>query len=275
MFELPMEALRAAVSDRTRAIVVNTPHNPTGRVFSRKELECIAELCLRHDILAITDEVYEDLVYEGEHISLASLPGMWERTVTLSSLGKSFSLTGWKIGWSIAPPDLTAGIRAAHQFLTFATATPLQHAAAAGLEFEQSYYQSLQADYRRKRDMLADGLREVGFDVFLPASGFFIIADHTRLSRDRIRQDPSNHSNAKVDSADESNDAIGATGATKIADDVAFARWLIKEVGVAAIPPGSFYSNPEDGRAMIRFAFCKDEQTLQEAVDRLKRGLAR
>ena len=171
------------VTPRTRAILVNTPHNPTGKVFTRAELDVIAELCREHDLIAITDEVYERMVFDGEHIRLATLDGMRERTVTLSSLGKTFSLTGWKIGWAIAPPALTAGVRAAHQFTTFATATPLQHGAAAALGAPASYYQELLEQYRRRRDLLVDGLSDLGFEVYRPQGTYFVLADHTAFGQ--------------------------------------------------------------------------------------------
>ncbi|MEZ6235446.1 MAG: aminotransferase class I/II-fold pyridoxal phosphate-dependent enzyme [Phycisphaerales bacterium] len=165
-------------------MVVNTPHNPTGKVFSRAELGLIASLCREHDLIAITDEVYERLVFEPDepHIRLASLPGMWERTITLSSLGKTFSLTGWKIGWAVGPGRLIAGVRAAHQFLTYAIATPLQHAAGAAIERGDAYIADLVADYARKRDRLADGLASLGFEVFTPSGTYFIMADHLGAS---------------------------------------------------------------------------------------------
>ncbi len=224
------------VSDATRAIVVNTPHNPTGRVFDDAEQELLAGLCLRHDVVAICDEVYEHMVYEGRHRSLATLDGMWERTITLSSLGKTFSFTGWKIGWAIAPPPLTAAVRAAHQFLTFATATPLQHAAATALAAPDEYFVELVAAYRARRDVLVDGLRAANLDVFTPQGTYFVLASHAELG---------------------------------LGDDVAFARYLTTEVGVAAIPPSAFYTDAADGASLIRFAFCKDEATLEAAVDRL------
>jgi aspartate/methionine/tyrosine aminotransferase len=237
-FAVDPAALAAAFTARTKAILVNTPQNPTGKVFTRAELELIARLCRQHDVIAITDEVYERLVFEGEHVHLASLPGMADRTVTLSSLGKTFSLTGWKIGWAIASSALTAGVRAAHQFLTFATATPLQHGAIAAREAPESYYRDLLDGYRRKRDLLADGLARLGFVVFPPGGTYFILADHTPFG---------------------------------FSDDAAFCRHLIESVGVAAIPTSVFYHDPSDGRALVRFAFCKDEQTLREALARMGR----
>jgi len=235
-FRLDPDELRAAFSAKTRAIVVNTPHNPTGRVFDRDELQAIADLCHEFDAIAITDEVYEHMVYEGEHVSLATLEGMWDRTVTLSSLGKSFSLTGWKVGWAIAPEHLTAGVRAAHQFLTFATASPLQHGAAAALNAPNAYYFNLASDYKAKRDLLAGGLGAVGFKVLMPHGTYFMLADHTRFGFD---------------------------------NDVDFVKHLIEKAGVAAIPPSAFYHRPEDGASLVRFAFCKDEKTLRAAIERL------
>lgn len=238
-FALDEAQLRAAFTSRTRAILINTPHNPTGKVFSHAELELVARLAREHDILVITDEVYERLVYEGDHIHFAMLPGMRERTVTLSSLGKSFSLTGWKIGWAIASPELTAGVRAAHQFLTFATATPLQHGAIAALRAPASYYHELSASYGAKRTLLVEGLRRVGFEVYPldgPQGSYFIVADHTPFG---------------------------------FADDVAFTKHLIEEIGVACIPNSAFYHDPADGKALVRFAFCKTEPTLREALERL------
>lgn len=235
-FAIDPEELRAAFSTKTRAIVVNTPHNPTGRVFSRAELQAIADLCHEFDAIAITDEVYEHMVFTGEHTSLATLDGMWERTVTLSSLGKSFSLTGWKVGWAIAPDHLTQGVRAAHQFLTFTTATPLQHGAATALGAPNAYYFNLAADYKVRRDLLAGGLSALGFKVMMPQGTYFMLADHTRFGFE---------------------------------DDVAFVTHLIEKTGVAAIPPSAFYHRPSDGAALVRFAFCKDKETLRRAIERL------
>lgn len=237
-FRLEADELRAAFSNRTRAIVVNSPHNPTGRVFTREELESVAALCREYDVIAITDEVYERMVFDGDHISLATLDGMWDRTITLSSLGKSFSLTGWKVGWAIAPEPLTAGVRAAHQFLTFTTASPLQHGAAAALRAPDSYYDELAAAYRSRRDLLVGGLTDLGFEVFTPAGTYFMLADHTSFG---------------------------------FADDVQFVRHLIETTGVAAIPPSAFYHRREDGASLVRFAFCKDEDTLAAAIDRLSK----
>ena len=235
-FALDEQALRAAFSDRTRAILLNTPHNPTGKVFTRAELQMIADLCKQHDVIVISDEVYEKLVFEGEHISIATLEGMYERTLTLSSLGKTFSFTGWKIGWAIGPAELNAGVRAAHQFLTFCSATPFQHAAAAALDAPQSYYTEFLAAYRKRRDLLVDGLRGIGFNVYQPAGTYFVLADHTPFGFE---------------------------------DDMAFCRHLVEHCGVAAIPPSSFYHHREYGRSLVRFAFCKTEDELREAIRRM------
>jgi aspartate/methionine/tyrosine aminotransferase len=239
-FGFDPEELRAAFSPKTRAIIVNTPHNPTGKVFSSDELEQVATLCHEFDVIAITDEVYEKLVFDGEHIRLASLDGMFDRTVTLSSLGKTFSLTGWKIGWAVAPPHLTKGVRAAHQYLTFASATPFQHAAAAALRAPRTYFDQFVADYRRRRDLLVGGLADLGFTVRPPDGTYFVLADHTPFG---------------------------------FKDDFAFCRHLIEHVGVATIPPSVFYHDPADGRSLLRFAFCKDDATLAEALDRMRAKL--
>lgn len=230
-------ALEAALSTKTRAVLLNTPHNPTGKVFTREELERIAALARKHDAIVIADEVYERLTYEdAEHVSIASLPGMRERTVTLSSLGKTFSMTGWKIGWAIAPAHLSAGVRSAHQFLTFAVATPFQHAAAAALDRSEEYVPGLRQHYAHMRTKLAGALRELGFRVFDPEGTYFVMADHT----------PFGH-----------------------ADDVAFCRMLTADVRVAAIPPSAFYDDPGMGASLVRFAFCKRTETLDAAIERL------
>lgn len=235
-FRVDPKAVRAAITNRTRAIIVNTPHNPTGRVFDLEELRSIAEISIEHDLVVIADEVYEQMVYSGEHHSIARLDGMWERTVTCSSLGKTFSLTGWKIGWAIAPPALTGALRAAHQFVTYATSTPLQHGAAAALGAGDGYYEELLGSYRARRRVLLDGLESVGFDVLAPEGTYFVYADHTPFG---------------------------------FSDDVSFVRHLIEEVGVAAIPPSAFFSDPAHGADFVRFSFCKGLETLEGAVERL------
>ncbi len=229
--------LEAAIGPKTRLILLNTPHNPTGKVFSGDELEHIAALCRRHDLLVVSDEVYEHLVFEGSHRSPAALPGMRERTVVISSAGKTFSLTGWKIGWTCAPEPLTRALRAAHQFITFCNGTPLQPAVAAGLDADDSYFDGLLAGYRSRRERLCSGLEEIGFGVRWPAGTYFALADIRPLGYD---------------------------------DDVAFCRMLPETVGVAAVPPTSFYQHREAGRHLVRFAFCKSESVLDEAIRRLR-----
>ncbi|HBY94665.1 MAG TPA: aminotransferase [Chloroflexi bacterium] len=229
--------LRAAFGPRTKAILINTPHNPTGKLFRRSELEMIADLCQQHDVIAVTDEVYEHIVFDGnEHIRLATLPGMWERTITLSSAGKSFSLTGWKVGWAIAPSDLSLAVRRTHQFATFATAAPLQEGIAVALRSDDGYYRHLAADYQERRDFLLAALDRAGLPPIQPHGTYFIMADISDLPFE---------------------------------DDVAFCRWLVSQGGVAAIPPTAFYVNKQAGRHLVRFCFCKQWETLQAAAERL------
>lgn len=240
-FTFDPDELRRAFTPRTRAVVVNTPHNPTGKVFAREELSLIAELCVRHDAIAITDEVYERLTFDPAlpHVHPAALPGMADRTVTLSSLGKTFSLTGWKTGWAIASPGLSAGVRSAHQFLTFCSVTPIQHGATAALNGGEEYVASLRDRLRAARDVLAATLAGVGLRVYFPAGTYFILADHTPVSRGM--------------------------------SDMEFCRWQTTEVGVAAIPLSPFYDDPARGRSLVRFAFCKRMETLARAAERLER----
>ena len=228
------DELRDAFNDRTRAIVVNTPHNPTGKVYSQAELNLIARLCQEHDAIAITDEIYERLVYSGRHISIATLPGMAERTITISGASKTYSVTGWRIGWLIAPPSLTAAIRKVHDFLTVGAAHPLQIAVAEALEFPPSFYVELLGDYQERRDAIVAGLQECGFTASSPDGAYYVMA------------------------------GIEAFGAD---DDVAFARRLIEEVAVATVPASSFYHDPSLGRGHIRFSFPKK-------LDTIERGLA-
>jgi len=235
-FALDLRELEAAFSSKTRAIVVNNPHNPTGRVFDLDELSAIATLCEEHDAIAIADEVYEEMVFGQTHLRLAGLPGMWERTLTLSSLGKTFSLTGWKVGWGIGPQHLTAGLRAAHQFMTFTTPTPVQHGAIAALGAPDSFFDDLRSSYVRKRDFLADGLDQVGFETHSPQGTYFLMAGHDRFG---------------------------------FPDDRAFCRHMAETARVVAIPPSVFYHRAEDGASLVRFAFCKDEATLEEALSRM------
>ena len=232
------EELEAVITPKTRAILLNSPHNPTGKVFTRSELEHIAGLCQRFDLIAITDEVYEHLVYEGSHVPLATLPGMRERTVLISSSGKTFSFTGWKVGHTCAPPALSAAIRCAHQFVTFCTATPFQHALARAFVADDAFFTGLVAEYRARRDRLCQGLRELGFGVLAPAGAYFVMTDIRPLG---------------------------------YADDVEFCRMLPEQVGVAAIPPSSFYERPANGRHLVRWAFCKTDDVLDEGLRRLQK----
>lgn len=236
-FRLDPDELAAAFSSRTRAVVVNTPHNPTGRVFTRQELEVVADLCQAHDAIAISDEVYEEMTYGPEMVRLATLPGMAERTVSLSSVGKTYSLTGWKVGWAVAPPHLTAGVRAAHQYMTFATPTPVQHGTVAALGAPDEFYADLRREYQALRDLLGSGLAGIGFDVHMPEGTYFLLAGYRHLSQE---------------------------------DDRTFARRLTKEARVAVVPPSVFFTDPADGNGMVRFAFCKRPEVLEEALRRLE-----
>ena len=229
--------LRAAFGPRTRAIVVNTPHNPTGKVFSREELELIAGLCQQQGAIAITDEIYEHLVYRGEHISMATLPGMEDRTITISGASKTYSVTGWRVGWLIAPPELTVGIRKVHDFLTVGAAHPLQVAVATALGFPDAFYDSLLEEYRERRDAIVAGLREIGFEVRAPDGAYYVMAGIERFGFD---------------------------------DDVAFARHLIETVAVATVPASSFFHEPALGRSQVRFSFPKRMETLNRGLDALR-----
>ena len=234
---IDLDRLERAFGDRTRAVVLNTPNNPTGRVFDRREMEGVAELCRRHDAYVFTDEIYEHIWYEGEHLSMASLPGMRERTITVSGASKTFSITGWRIGWIVAPPEATDAIRKVHDFLTVGAPAPLQEGVAAGLEeLGQEYYEGLETDYRRRREILHEGLTEAGFRCSRPEGAYYVLADFSDVS--------------------------------DLPDDE-FARWLTREAGVAPVPGSSFFSDPEHGRDLVRFAFCKTEETLEEAAGRL------
>ncbi|MFE2451089.1 pyridoxal phosphate-dependent aminotransferase [[Kitasatospora] papulosa] len=236
-YRLDLDELRAAVTPRTRLILLNTPHNPTGTVLTRDELAVVAALACERDLLVVTDEVYEHLVFEGEHIPLASFPGMRERTVTVSSAGKTFSLTGWKIGWITASPELVTAVRSAKQFLTYVSGGPLQYAVADALRLPDSYFDALREDLRAKRDLLSAGLTEAGFEVYEPAGTYFVTTD--------IRP-------------------LGET------DGFAFCRALPERCGVVAVPNAVFYDHREQGAPFVRFAFCKRTDVLTEAVSRLK-----
>ncbi|MFJ2058624.1 pyridoxal phosphate-dependent aminotransferase [Streptomyces sp. NPDC087908] len=238
-YVLDLDELRAAVTDRTRLILLNTPHNPTGTVLTRAELTAVAELAVERDLLVVTDEVYEHLVFDGaEHVPIASLPGMRERTVTIGSAGKTFSFTGWKVGWITASPELTAAVRSAKQFLTYVSSGPFQYAIAEALRLPTAYFDTLRADLQRKRDLLGDGLRAAGFEVYRPRGTYFITTDITPLGEK---------------------------------DAHAFCRALPERCGVVAIPNSVFYDDPDAGRSQVRFAFCKKDDVLIEAGSRLRR----
>ncbi|GAA4993978.1 pyridoxal phosphate-dependent aminotransferase [Streptomyces siamensis] len=237
-FRLDLDELRDAVTDRTRLLLVNTPHNPTGTVLTREELAEIAKLAVERDLLVVTDEVYEHLVFDGaEHVPLASFPGMRERTVTIGSSGKTFSFTGWKVGWVTAPPALVSAVRSAKQFLTYVASGPFQYAVAEALALPDAYFEAFRADMLAKRDVLAAGLAEAGFEVFRPQGTYFITTDIRPLGE---------------------------------SDGFAFCRALPERAGVVAIPNAVFYDHREAGAPFVRFAFCKQTQVLEEAAKRLK-----
>jgi len=231
------EQLAAAITPRTRVLLLNSPHNPTGRVLDRAELEQIAAACVEHDLIAISDEVYEHLVFEGEHVPLATLPGMGERTLTVSSIGKTFSVTGWKTGWACGPAELVAATRGAKQFMTFAGGTPFQHAAATALAGAEEHGARLAAELKAKRDRICAGLERAGATVLRPAGTYFVNADVRPLGYD---------------------------------DGVAFCRELPERAGVVAIPTSVFCGDPERARSLVRFAFCKREEVIDEAAARLE-----
>jgi len=237
------DVLRAAFNAKTKAIIVNTPHNPTGRVLTREEISFIADLCIEHDVWAITDEIYEHIRYAGGHHVMATWPGMRERTITISGLSKTFSCTGWRLGYAIAPQRESVAIRKVHDFLTVGAPAPLQAAAAVGMSFDADYYNHLSLDYRARRDALLPVLAEAGFTFSTPEGAYYVLADFSALS-DK--------------------------------DDTAFAKWMAAEVGVAGVPGSSFYhAGAGRGRNMIRFAFCKKQETLDRAAERLQSLSAR
>ena len=242
-FTFDPDRLARAVTPRTRAIIFNSPNNPSGRVFSRADLQVIADLCLRHDLVAITDEIYEHIVYDGlGHTPIATWPGMAERTVTISGVSKSYSVTGWRVGWAVAPDDLSVGIRRAHDFVTVGAPHPLQEAAVAALALPDEYYVALRRGYQARRDLLFEAVERAGFVTWKrPQGAYYILTDAGHFMK-----------------------RLG------LEDDTAFAMWLIKEVGVATVPGSSFYAHPELGRTKIRFCFPKTDDVLIEAGQRLQ-----
>lgn len=233
------DELRRAFSSRTKAIILNTPNNPTGKVFTREELTFIANLCEEYDALAITDEIYEHIVYDGaEHVLMRTLPGMAERTVTINSMSKTYSVTGWRVGWVLAAPDLTESIRKVHDFLTVGAASPLQQAGVYALAMPPTYYRDLAEHYRARRDLMVSILREAGFTPYVPDGAYYVMAGISNFG---------------------------------FPDDRAFAKYLVEEIGVAAVPGSSFFENPLGGSQLIRFCFCKKYETLEAARERLRR----
>jgi len=231
--------LRRAFGARTKAIVLNTPNNPTGKVFTRAELELIRDLCHEHKALAITDEIYEHILYDGvTHLSMARIEGMRDRTITINGMSKTYSVTGWRVGWAIAPAPISGAIRKVHDFLTVGAPAPLQEAGAAALDLPRTYYAGLAEGYRARRDRLLPALRQAGFKAYVPRGAYYVMTD------------------------------IRGFG---FADDISFASHLVRDIGVAVVPGSSFYSDPGDGRDQVRFAFCKRDRTLDDAAARLLR----
>jgi aminotransferase len=233
------QELASAFSERTRALILNTPNNPTGKVFTQDELECIAEQCRKWDAYALTDEIYQFIVYDGfRHVSLATLPGMRERTITINGMSKTYAVTGWRVGYAIAPPQVSDAIRKMHDFLTVGAAAPLQEAGATALRLPEAYYRKLGEDYVAKRDRLMAGLEQAGFRCYKPHGAYYLMTD------------------------------ISGFG---FPNDVEFSRYLVEEVGVAVVPGSSFYRHPSRGAQQVRFAFCKSDATLDEAARRLEK----
>lgn len=231
--------VRAAFNNHTRALILNTPNNPTGKVFSRQELEFLAALCRRWNVLAVTDEIYQHIIYGARpHVAMATLDGMRERTVTINGMSKTYSVTGWRVGWAIAPPPITAAIRKVHDFLTVGAAAPLQEAGALACALPDSYYRELAAAYRARRDRLLPQLEAAGFACYRPDGAYYVMTDISRFG---------------------------------FANDVEFAQFLVRDVGVAVVPGSSFYHHPADGSRQVRFCFCKRDETLDEAGRRLQR----
>ncbi|MBI5304400.1 MAG: aminotransferase class I/II-fold pyridoxal phosphate-dependent enzyme [Chloroflexi bacterium] len=236
-FTFDPDELRHAFRRGARAVIINNPNNPTGRVLTYDELKTVADLCLEYDAFAITDEIYEHIVYaDRPHISLATLPGMADRTVTISGLSKTYSITGWRLGYALAAPDLTNGIRKAHDFLTVGAPAPLQEAGAIALQMPRAYYDQLRADYMRRRALMLDALQNAGFTFTAPEGAYYVMTDFSAFGFD---------------------------------DDVAFARYLVEQIGVATVPGSSFYAPPELGKRQVRFCFCKKDETLRAASERL------
>jgi aminotransferase len=236
-WHLDIERLASAITPHTRALVLNTPHNPTGKVFSRGEVSAIAALAERYNFLVFTDEVYEHLVYAGHHHPIATWPGMWQRTVTVSGLSKTFSCTGWRLGYTVAPRDLTVAIRKVHDFLTLGAPAPLQAAGAVGMAFDAEYYNRQQLAYKQRRGVMMSALANAGFEFSTPEGAYYIFADFSGIDAKRYDRD--------------------------------FAIWLAEEIGVAVVPGSSFHSDPDCGRSVVRFAFCKTFETLGKATERL------
>lgn len=241
-FRIDEAAVRAAITPRTRVLMVNSPHNPSGRILDAEERAVVARLADEFDLLVISDEVYEELWYETPHRTLVLEPGLRERTIVLGSFGKTFSLTGWKIGWAIAPAPLAAAVRSSHQFASFCAATPMQVAAAAALSAPDSYYEEFRREYRARRDRMVQGLRACGFGCDTPQGSYFALANHASFGADGV----------------------------PFADDYAFCRHLVEHGKVAAIPPGAFYLNKQKAREHARFAFCKKDATIDGALANLK-----
>ena len=237
-WDLDIERLAAAITSRTRALILNTPHNPTGKVFTRAEVAAIAELAQRHNLLVFTDEIYEHLIYAGHHYAIATWPGMRERTVTISGLSKTFSCTGWRLGYAIAPRELSGAIRKVHDFLTVGAAAPLQAAGAVGMAFDADYYNNLQRAYKQRRDVMMAALANTGFSCNAPDGAYYILADFSAIDSKRNDRD--------------------------------FAVWLAETIGIATVPGSSFYGDPHLGRSAVRFAFCKTFETLGRAAERLE-----
>lgn len=231
------DELAAAFGPKTRAIIINTPNNPTGKVFTRSELETIGELCVKHDAIAITDEIYEHITYDGrEHVAMCTLPGMRERTITVNALSKTYSVTGWRVGYTLAPPDLTSAIRKVHDFLTVGAAAPMQAGGVAALRLPDSYYAQMQADYDNRREFFMDALRAAGFRFHPPEGAYYIMTDISEFGFE---------------------------------DDRTFGRFLTEKIGVAVVPGSSFYQDPKNGARQVRFCFCKNRTTLEAAAERL------